>query len=87
MEELFVGFFIGSPGMNLMPVTRSGDGVRFGDTDIPLSDELRQQLAGLATDNLKLGIRPEFVELAEPGQGALGTGMLLKFCLATRIAA
>jgi glycerol transport system ATP-binding protein len=66
-NHTFVGFFIGSPGMNLMPVSRSGDGVRFGDTDIPLSDDLRQRLAGQDTDNLKLGIRPEFVELAEPG--------------------
>lgn len=69
-NHTFVGFFIGSPGMNLMPVSRSGDGVRFGDTDIPLSDDLRQRLAGLETNNLKLGIRPEFVEAAEPGEGA-----------------
>ncbi|MFC4259446.1 ABC transporter ATP-binding protein [Marinobacter lacisalsi] len=69
-NHTFVGFFIGSPGMNLMPVSRSGDGVRFGDTDIPLSDDLRQRLAGLETDNLKLGIRPEFVEPAKPGEGA-----------------
>lgn len=68
-NHTFVGFFIGSPGMNLMPVSRSGDGVRFGNTDIPLSDDLRQRLAQQSTDNLKLGIRPEFVELTESGQG------------------
>lgn len=69
-NHTFVGFFIGSPGMNLMPVSRSGDGVRFGHTDIPLSDELRQTLAELQTDNLKLGIRPEFVELTNEGARA-----------------
>ena len=69
-NHTFVGFFIGSPGMNLMPVSRSGDGLRFGESEISLSDDLRQRLAGLDTDNLKLGIRPEFVEQAEPGQDA-----------------
>ncbi|GGY68702.1 ABC transporter ATP-binding protein [Marinobacter zhanjiangensis] len=68
-NHTFVGFFIGSPGMNLLPVTRSGDGVCFGGLDIPLSDDLRQRLADLQTDNLKLGIRPEFVEASEPGEG------------------
>jgi len=59
----YVGYFIGSPGMNVMPceVAREAGGVRarIGEHDIPLVDH-----AGAAdepTGSLELGIRPEHI--------------------------
>ncbi|HVZ02349.1 MAG TPA: ABC transporter ATP-binding protein [Dongiaceae bacterium] len=62
----FVGFFVGSPGMNLMPCTIEGGSAVVADTRIPL-DPAAAQVAGRAGGKLTLGIRPEFVELAAPG--------------------
>ena len=69
-NHTFVGFFIGSPGMNLLPVTRCEGGVRCGEVRFPLSQGLMARLEGAGSDNLKLGIRPEFLQLAEPGPDA-----------------
>ncbi len=54
-EAPFVGYFIGSPGMNLFDGTPEAQGVRVGDYIVPLS----QVPQG---DNLQLGIRPEYIE-------------------------
>ncbi|MBV1789066.1 ABC transporter ATP-binding protein [Marinobacterium sp. D7] len=62
-NHTFVGFFIGSPGMNLIEVRRSEGGVSFDDIQIPLSDELNAYLADIPSYNLKIGIRPEFVHV------------------------
>ncbi|WP_158162717.1 ABC transporter ATP-binding protein [Grimontia hollisae] len=63
-NHTFVGFFIGSPGMNLLPVKRSESGdVLFGDIPIPLTDTQRQVLARTDSNNIKVGIRPEFVHV------------------------
>ncbi|MFP5300263.1 ABC transporter ATP-binding protein [Cobetia sp. SIMBA_158] len=62
----FVGYFIGSPGMNLASITLESQGVRLGTgEDAPLLHLPRPLLATLAErkGELKLGIRPEFVEL------------------------
>ncbi len=62
----FVGYFIGSPGMNLASITLESQGVRLGTgEDAPLLHLPRALLATLAErkGELKLGIRPEFVEL------------------------
>ncbi|HDZ56510.1 MAG TPA: ABC transporter ATP-binding protein [Pseudomonas xinjiangensis] len=63
-NHTFVGYFIGSPGMNLVSVSRCAGGVTFDGIDLPLSDRLNQYLASLQTENIKIGIRPEFVQLA-----------------------
>ncbi|MDH1263669.1 ABC transporter ATP-binding protein [Pseudomonas sp. GD03944] len=62
-SHTFVGYFIGSPGMNLIEVTRCEGGVRFGATQVPLGSALNQRLAELDGATLKLGIRPEFIHV------------------------
>ena len=60
----FVGYFIGSPGMNVLPCEVAGDRVRFGGREIALNRGY-PALAG----RTEIGIRPEFVRLASPGEG------------------
>jgi glycerol transport system ATP-binding protein len=57
----FVGYFIGSPGMNFLPFTLEGEVARVGDAAIPLSPEAAQKARG-ATGKLELGIRPLYLE-------------------------
>lgn len=64
-NHTFVGYFIGSPGMNLVEVQRCPGGVTFDDIKVPLSAELNNLLADVPSDNLKIGIRPEFVRVSE----------------------
>jgi glycerol transport system ATP-binding protein len=59
----FVGYFIGSPGMNVLPVTLEGNAARLGGETIELPASYRAP-AGAKT---ALGVRPEFVELGETG--------------------
>ncbi len=68
----FVGYFIGSPGMNLIDVQRSERGVCFDGFELPLNEDLAKQLSSLESDNIKVGIRPEFICMQEqPVEGAL----------------
>ncbi|WP_260961782.1 ABC transporter ATP-binding protein [Pseudomonas citri] len=62
-SHTFVGYFIGSPGMNLIEVTPQPGGVGFGSTVLPLSDTLQQRVAEAEGKRLKVGIRPEFVHV------------------------
>ncbi|MBV7297262.1 ABC transporter ATP-binding protein [Enterovibrio paralichthyis] len=63
-NHTFVGFFIGSPGMNLLPVSRTSDGnVQFEDTAITLTQSQRDALAATESQNVKVGIRPEFIHV------------------------
>jgi glycerol transport system ATP-binding protein len=62
-NHAFVGYFIGSPGMNLIDVKRTQGGVTFNNTVVPLNQELQQKLNPLSTSNIKIGIRPEFVHV------------------------
>ncbi|WMS42370.1 ABC transporter ATP-binding protein [Acuticoccus sp. MNP-M23] len=59
----FVGYFIGSPGMNVLPVTLDGATAALGDQTIALPG------AASARDGatMELGIRPEFVTLGSEG--------------------
>ncbi|SHF41099.1 glycerol transport system ATP-binding protein [Modicisalibacter ilicicola DSM 19980] len=67
----FVGYFIGSPGMNLLAVTPSAEGVLLAGIELPLAPATRQALAEWGAQRLMLGIRPEFVQLVAPGQARL----------------
>ncbi|SEM38882.1 carbohydrate ABC transporter ATP-binding protein, CUT1 family [Gemmobacter aquatilis] len=58
----FVGYFIGSPGMNLLDAEVSGREARIGGHRIPLAAAY-PQLSG----RVQLGIRPEFVTLGTSG--------------------
>lgn len=62
-QHTFVGFFVGSPGMNLIDVRAEEDGVGFGDLHLPLASGLAARLPDLAASRLQLGIRPEFVQV------------------------
>jgi glycerol transport system ATP-binding protein len=59
----FVGYFIGSPGMNVMPARLEGASALVGGQAIPLSGHPRAREAA----SLELGIRPEFVKLDTAG--------------------
>lgn len=62
-NHTFVGYFIGSPGMNFLEVERCEQGVCFGNTTFKLSDAENKALQYSKSINLKLGIRPEFVHV------------------------
>jgi glycerol transport system ATP-binding protein len=67
----FVGHFIGSPGMNLLPCELDGDGVRIDGLSIPVA-AARLERARRAGGELILGIRPEFVRCqAQASAGSL----------------
>ena len=57
----FVGYFIGNPGMNLLPCTINGGVAQIDGSSVPLSREASAALQG-ASGKITLGIRPEFVE-------------------------
>jgi len=66
-SHTFVGHFIGSPGMNFLPVQVRADQVQVAGASLPLPPG-----RALPDGELKLGIRPEYVELVAPGaSGAL----------------
>jgi glycerol transport system ATP-binding protein len=58
----FVGYFIGSPGMNFIPCTVDGDVARVDGAAIPL-DAQTAALARGVSGNLELGIRPMYLKL------------------------
>jgi glycerol transport system ATP-binding protein len=63
-NHAFVGYFIGSPGMNLIEVQRAANGgVEFNQTTVPLNTELQALLNKTNSSNIKIGIRPEFVHV------------------------
>ena len=59
--NLFVAGFIGSPAMNLIEGTITGDGFVAGDVILPLAD------TGMVGTKATYGIRPEHFVLAEDG--------------------
>jgi glycerol transport system ATP-binding protein len=59
----FVGYFIGSPGMNFFEPRLTDDGLMFNGKVIPVSDQVLEKVRSSGSDNIKLGIRPEFVTL------------------------
>jgi len=63
-NHTFVGYFIGSPGMNIVEVERCSGGVCFGSTVLPLESWQVDILKRMKSNNLKVGIRPEFIEIS-----------------------
>jgi glycerol transport system ATP-binding protein len=62
-NHTFVGYFIGSPGMNVMPVAIEGRAARIGSQTIELPGGLKSASEGV----MELGIRPEYVRLGKSG--------------------
>jgi glycerol transport system ATP-binding protein len=61
-RHTFVGYFIGSPGMNVMPVALDGATARIGSQTIALPGTV-PDVSGVT----ELGIRPEFVKIGTEG--------------------
>ena len=64
-EHTFVGHFIGSPGMNILPCKVDGGKAYFGDTLVKTVNK-----AGKAIKDGEIGVRPEFVRFAKKGMDA-----------------
>ncbi|WP_454683481.1 ABC transporter ATP-binding protein [Ancylobacter moscoviensis] len=62
----FVGHFIGSPGMNVLPARVEGRTAHVGDVAIELVRAYPSLPAG---ERIELGVRPEFATLAGAGTG------------------
>ncbi|TWH00099.1 glycerol transport system ATP-binding protein [Mesorhizobium sp. J18] len=62
-KHTFVGYFIGSPGMNVVPVSVQGRTAHFGGQAITLPGAPE----GSMTGPVELGIRPEYVRLGREG--------------------
>jgi glycerol transport system ATP-binding protein len=60
----FVGYFIGSPGMNILPCTLTGTKARIDSFEIDLGRSYQAAPAGQKTE---IGIRPEYLGLNPPG--------------------
>src|SRR5690606_38225758 len=67
----FVGYFIGSPGMNFLPCRVDGDAAVIAGHPVPLPADLAAR-ARRRTGALILGIRPELVSLARSSAGDAG---------------
>ena len=61
-QHTFVGHFIGSPGMNILPCETRGDSAVFEGHEVALEGPVQGQ-----GGDIRLGIRPEYVSLAESG--------------------
>ena len=59
-EHTFVGYFIGSPGMNVIPAEVNGANAVVHGAQISLGAHFEQP-----TGRVELGVRPEFVKLTE----------------------
>ncbi len=65
-RHTFVGYFIGSPGMNFMPCALGEGAAVVEGTPIPIP-ATEFERAAAAGGKLELGIRPEYVSLAPAG--------------------
>jgi glycerol transport system ATP-binding protein len=59
-EHTFVGYFIGSPGMNILPGQVQGNTVTVAGKQLPLG----RDYAGI-NEQIEVGIRPEFVAIKD----------------------
>jgi glycerol transport system ATP-binding protein len=62
----FVGYFIGSPGMNFLPCRLTAGGAEVAGQLLPLPADLRDKAP---TGALEIGIRPEAISIADGGTG------------------
>jgi glycerol transport system ATP-binding protein len=62
-DHTFVGYFIGSPGMNVLPAVIEGATARLGEASLSLG---RAPVVA-AGARVEIGIRPEFLTLVESG--------------------
>ncbi|MGQ9623286.1 MAG: ABC transporter ATP-binding protein [Candidatus Caldatribacteriaceae bacterium] len=69
-ENLFVAHFIGSPGMNFIPLVFLGDGqgFRLEGGDVVRNEEMERLAAKCKTREFILGVRPEFLSIIPSGE-------------------
>jgi glycerol transport system ATP-binding protein len=67
-EHTFVGYFIGSPGMNIVPCELKGNRVVIEGHEITLDCRYKEQAASA---KIEVGIRPEYLNLAREGAAGL----------------
>ncbi len=67
----FVGYFIGSPGMNLLPCRLDGDTALVEGSRIQLAPGVGAR-AAQRSGPVRLGVRPEFLRLARNGEPSIG---------------
>ena len=60
-EHTFVGYFIGSPGMNVLPARVSGKEARVGGTSVALAKDY------FVEGSVEIGVRPEHTRIAAEG--------------------
>ena len=65
----FVAGFIGSPAMNLVTLPVTDDGVKVGDSTLPLERSDVSTLSGAGLSEVTFGIRPEQLELSDDANG------------------
>jgi len=63
-RHTFVGHFIGSPGMNILPCRLENGVARFAGVAIPTANTAAETPNGARTE---IGVRPEFVRFASAG--------------------
>jgi glycerol transport system ATP-binding protein len=63
----FVGHFIGSPGMNFLPVRSRGGALHVGEHSLALPPMSGASAALQDAGDIQLGVRPEYLGLAAPG--------------------
>lgn len=63
-QHTFVGHFIGSPGMNVLPCEVHDGAAVFGGRRVQVENPPSTQLSGM---RLEIGVRPEFVAIADEG--------------------
>jgi glycerol transport system ATP-binding protein len=68
----FVGYFIGSPGMNIVPADVKGRQARIDGHTLSLNRSYDHLPAGA---KIEVGVRPEFVEIAPPAPGLLAANI------------
>ena len=61
-QHTFVGHFIGSPGMNILPVNVEGDRAVFAGKTVALEGRISGQ-----GGTVELGVRPEFITIGDAG--------------------
>lgn len=72
-EHTFVGYFIGSPGMNIIPCTLEGMKALVGSHSIDLG---RNYVAPSGTNKIEIGVRPEYLSLTPPGESGIQVKIL-----------
>jgi glycerol transport system ATP-binding protein len=63
----FVGHFIGSPGMNILPCELHNGVAHFAGAPIQTDPSIALSDGGASTTTHEIGVRPEFVTIAEQG--------------------